>query len=53
MSELGGPFGTLLIYSHDYIDNPAQWEHSMKLLAQEVAPKISTGALAEAAAEAA
>ncbi len=49
MSELGGPFGTLLIYSHDYIDNPEPWEHSMKLLAEEVAPKIATGAATEAA----
>ena len=38
--DLGGPFGTLLIYSHDYIDNPEPWEHSMKLLAREVAPRI-------------
>jgi alkanesulfonate monooxygenase SsuD/methylene tetrahydromethanopterin reductase-like flavin-dependent oxidoreductase (luciferase family) len=38
--ELGGPFGTLLIYSHDFIDNPAPWEESMRLLAQEVAPKL-------------
>lgn len=38
--ELGGPFGTLLIYSHDYIDNPEPWEHSMDLLVNEVAPKL-------------
>lgn len=38
--DLGGPFGTLLIYSHDFIDNPAPWEESMRLLAQEVAPKL-------------
>lgn len=38
--ELGGPFGTLLIYSHDYIDNPEPWEESMRLLVQEVAPKL-------------
>jgi len=40
-SELGGPFGTLLIYSHDYIDNPEPWEHSMDLLANAVAPRLS------------
>jgi len=40
MDELGGPFGTLLIYSHDYIDNPEPWERSMELLAKEVAPAI-------------
>ena len=39
-SELGGAFGTLLIYSHDYIDNPEAWEHSMELLAKEVAPRL-------------
>lgn len=38
--DLGGPFGTLLIYSHDYIDAPEAWEHSMDLLANEVAPKL-------------
>jgi alkanesulfonate monooxygenase SsuD/methylene tetrahydromethanopterin reductase-like flavin-dependent oxidoreductase (luciferase family) len=38
--ELGGPFGTLIVYSHDYIDNPEPWEQSMHLLANEVAPKI-------------
>ncbi len=38
--ELGGPFGTLLIYSHDYIDNPLPWERSMELLATEVAPRL-------------
>lgn len=40
--DLGGPFGTLLIYSHDYIDNPEPWEHSMDLLANQVAPKLSS-----------
>lgn len=38
--ELGGPFGTLLIYSHDYIDDPEPWEHSMDLLVNQVAPKL-------------
>jgi alkanesulfonate monooxygenase SsuD/methylene tetrahydromethanopterin reductase-like flavin-dependent oxidoreductase (luciferase family) len=38
--ELGGPFGTILIYSHDYIDDPKPWEESMQRLAQEVAPKL-------------
>jgi len=38
--ELGGPFGTLLIYSHDYLDNPKPWEESMRLLAKEVAPHL-------------
>jgi alkanesulfonate monooxygenase SsuD/methylene tetrahydromethanopterin reductase-like flavin-dependent oxidoreductase (luciferase family) len=38
---LGGQFGTLLIYSHDYIDAPEAWEHSMDLLVNEVAPRFA------------
>ena len=49
MDELGGPFGTLLIYSHDYIDDPEPWEHSMDLLANEVAPHVGTKQKAGAA----
>lgn len=47
-SDLGGPFGTLLIYSHDYIDNPEPWEHSMDLLVNQVAPKLPSAELAAA-----
>lgn len=47
--DLGGPFGTLLIYSHDYIDAPEAWEHSMDLLVNEVAPRLGTRTQAEAA----
>lgn len=32
---LGGGFGTLLIYSYDYIDNPTPWEESMRRLARK------------------
>ncbi len=46
--DLGGPFGTLLIYSHDYVDNPEPWEHSMDLLVNQVAPKLSSAELANA-----
>ena len=38
--ELGGPFGTLLVYSYDYLDAPQAWEHSMDLLANAVAPRV-------------
>lgn len=38
--DLGGAFGTLLIYSHDFIDDPKPWEESMRRLAIDVAPKI-------------
>lgn len=49
MDELGGPFGTLLIYSHDYIDDPEPWERSMELLAKEVAPAVGAYSKSEAA----
>jgi alkanesulfonate monooxygenase SsuD/methylene tetrahydromethanopterin reductase-like flavin-dependent oxidoreductase (luciferase family) len=39
-ADLGGPFGTLLIYSYDYLDNPKPWEESMRLLAREVLPQL-------------
>jgi alkanesulfonate monooxygenase SsuD/methylene tetrahydromethanopterin reductase-like flavin-dependent oxidoreductase (luciferase family) len=39
--ELNGGFGTLLIYSHDYMDNPEPWERSMELLTTEVAPHLT------------
>lgn len=37
--ETGG-WGTHMIYSHDYIDNPEPWNESQRRFAQEVAPKI-------------
>ena len=39
--EVGG-FGTILIYSQDYSQNPEPWHQSMRLLAQEVAPKVKS-----------
>ena len=41
VGDLGGPFGILLIYRHDFIDDPEPWEESMRLLAGEVAPKLA------------
>jgi alkanesulfonate monooxygenase SsuD/methylene tetrahydromethanopterin reductase-like flavin-dependent oxidoreductase (luciferase family) len=38
--ESGG-FGTIIAYSHDYVDQPEAWNHSLELLAKEVAPKVS------------
>jgi alkanesulfonate monooxygenase SsuD/methylene tetrahydromethanopterin reductase-like flavin-dependent oxidoreductase (luciferase family) len=38
--SLGGGFGTIMIYSHDYADDPAPWIESMNLLASEVAPRV-------------
>lgn len=43
--QLGGGFGTLLVYSYDYIDNPTPWEESMARLAQEVVPNLPVNAL--------
>jgi len=34
-------FGTMLIYSHDYLDDSKLWDEFMRRLAQQVAPKIT------------
>ena len=38
-----GPFGTLLMTSHDW-DRPQLWKRSMRLMAEEVMPKFSASA---------
>jgi alkanesulfonate monooxygenase SsuD/methylene tetrahydromethanopterin reductase-like flavin-dependent oxidoreductase (luciferase family) len=38
--DLGGEFGTLLIYGHDYLSDPQPWEESMQRLVSEVLPKL-------------
>jgi alkanesulfonate monooxygenase SsuD/methylene tetrahydromethanopterin reductase-like flavin-dependent oxidoreductase (luciferase family) len=38
--EFTGGWGTLQVESHDYMDDPEPWFQSMRLIAQEVAPKI-------------
>jgi alkanesulfonate monooxygenase SsuD/methylene tetrahydromethanopterin reductase-like flavin-dependent oxidoreductase (luciferase family) len=38
-NEVGG-FGSLLVFGFDYADNPEVWHNSLRLLAQEVAPRI-------------
>lgn len=38
-----GGFGTVMAYGHDYIDNAAAWNESLRLLAQEVAPRVAGG----------
>ncbi len=35
-----GGFGHIMPYSYDYIDDPAPWNQSLRLLAQEVLPKV-------------
>jgi len=37
--HLGG-FGTLLVTCYDYADNPEVWKKSLKLLAEEVVPRL-------------
>ncbi len=39
--ERTGGWGTTLVYSHDYSDNPDPWNNSLQLLAKEVAPKLA------------
>jgi alkanesulfonate monooxygenase SsuD/methylene tetrahydromethanopterin reductase-like flavin-dependent oxidoreductase (luciferase family) len=39
--EAGG-FGRLLLFGFDYADTPEVWHRSMKLLAEEVAPRASS-----------
>jgi alkanesulfonate monooxygenase SsuD/methylene tetrahydromethanopterin reductase-like flavin-dependent oxidoreductase (luciferase family) len=39
-ATLGG-FGTLLLFVFDYADNPAPWLKSMRLLAEEVLPRVA------------
>jgi len=38
-NEVGG-FGTLLVLGFDYADTPDAWHNSLRLLAQEVAPRV-------------
>lgn len=38
--EVGG-FGTLLVFCFDYADQPEAWHNSMRLLAEEVMPKVA------------
>ncbi len=37
-----GGFGTLLVLACDYADQPEAWRASLQLLAEEVAPKLTT-----------
>jgi alkanesulfonate monooxygenase SsuD/methylene tetrahydromethanopterin reductase-like flavin-dependent oxidoreductase (luciferase family) len=38
--EVGG-FGTILVFCFDYVGNPEAWQNSMRLLAEEVMPKVA------------
>jgi alkanesulfonate monooxygenase SsuD/methylene tetrahydromethanopterin reductase-like flavin-dependent oxidoreductase (luciferase family) len=41
MYETVGGFGALLLFCFDYSENPRAWQESMRLLAQEVMPKVA------------
>jgi alkanesulfonate monooxygenase SsuD/methylene tetrahydromethanopterin reductase-like flavin-dependent oxidoreductase (luciferase family) len=38
--EAGG-FGGLLVFGFDYADNPEAWHNSLRLLAEEVGPRVA------------
>jgi alkanesulfonate monooxygenase SsuD/methylene tetrahydromethanopterin reductase-like flavin-dependent oxidoreductase (luciferase family) len=38
-NDVGG-FGNLLVFGFDYADNPGAWHNSLRLLQEEVAPKV-------------
>ena len=38
--DVGG-FGQLLVFGFDYVDNPQAWHTSLRLLMQEVLPKVA------------
>jgi hypothetical protein len=38
--EVGG-FGAILLFCFDYSDDPSPWHRSMRLLAEEVMPKVA------------
>ncbi len=41
LQEDTGGFGVLLVFACDYIDQPDVWRESLRLLAEEVVPKMS------------
>jgi alkanesulfonate monooxygenase SsuD/methylene tetrahydromethanopterin reductase-like flavin-dependent oxidoreductase (luciferase family) len=40
MYEMVGGFGTLLVNGYDYSENPEVWRKSMRLLSEEVLPRV-------------
>ena len=38
---MSGGFGTLLTLIYDYMDDQTGWENSMRLLAQDVRPRLA------------
>lgn len=42
LMDASGGWGTTLIFGHDFIDDPAPWNHSLELLHTEVAPRVKS-----------
>ena len=38
--DVGG-FGSMLVFGFDYSENPGAWETSLRLIAEEVAPRVA------------
>jgi alkanesulfonate monooxygenase SsuD/methylene tetrahydromethanopterin reductase-like flavin-dependent oxidoreductase (luciferase family) len=38
--EVGG-FGQVLVFGFDYVDNPEAWQNSLRLIAEEVRPRVA------------
>jgi alkanesulfonate monooxygenase SsuD/methylene tetrahydromethanopterin reductase-like flavin-dependent oxidoreductase (luciferase family) len=38
--DVGG-FGQLLVFGFDYLDNPEPWHNSLRLLAEDVLPRVA------------
>ena len=38
--ETTGGFGTIMVYGHDYLDDPGPWNESVQRLTEEVAPRV-------------
>ena len=39
-NDVGG-FGQLLVFGFDYVENPRAWENSLRLIAEEVKPRVA------------
>ncbi|NYE21511.1 LLM class flavin-dependent oxidoreductase [Microbacterium immunditiarum] len=40
MVEATGGWGTTLVLGHDFMDDPARWNESLRLIAEEVRPRV-------------
>lgn len=40
--DASGGWGTTMLFGHDFIDDPAPWEQSLRLLVSEVGPRVES-----------